>query len=269
MLCLLKKRENFEKGEFVRVQGARILGVRAAVISVCVPENRRHRERAFEAALGCLSEMRPRRVVYGKSFPFARRCVEAGFTPAGADFHSALAAKVAITACPQGDAVYVCAARADRAVLEHIRELSRRFRHVFADVAGGAGIIDDFMRRCGVSIVLRPAPERILSAHAAVFFHEPEKEVLLSGDCVTVLPKRAWLEKIRCGTVVTGITVALSRGAGEPLPEEFPPEPFISAALEAGTLQAGDLVITDIAQTEIASLTTQHVLTNAGSNSII
>jgi len=251
MLCLLQAGEGFEKGKYVDLSHTRVLGVRAAVLTVRPPQGGRDGERALREVLERLSELRPRRVVYSRDFPFTRRCAGAGFPPAGADLHSALAAKAAIAAAGErGGAVYVYAARLSPRVLAHLDELRHAFRHILADVGGGEGLLDRFARRHGVSVIARPAPERVQTASAAVFYDEPDREVLLSRTCVAIVPKRLWLEKIRCGFAVSGLTVRLDRRKWPTLPELFPPEPLFSAAFEAGTLLSGDVFIDRVALME-------------------
>jgi hypothetical protein len=248
MLCLLQAGEGFEKRQFTDVTAARVLGVRAAVVSARPPQSARDGERALREVLEHLYDMRPRRVVYSRDFPYTRRCIGAGFPPAGADLHGAFAAKAAaLAAGGQDRAVYVFAARASGRLLKHLEELRHSFRHILADVGGGTGILEGFSRRYGVSVVIRPAPGLVKTAAAAVFFDEPEEEIVLSGRCVAVVPKRAYLEKIRCGSYVSGLTVRLDRRKWPPLPEGFPPEPLFSAALEAGTLLMSDVTIERVA----------------------
>lgn len=272
MLCLLQGKPAHSNGPVVEVTQTRVLGLPAAVVSVEVSSRPRRARKALEEALRRLMELKPRRVVYERGFPYMKPCAAAGFVPAGADLHRFLAPQAAAAACPEGGAVYFYAARPDRVVREHISRMRHRFRHILAETGGGRRFTDDLLFEFGLSVIQNPSPERLRDASAALFYAKPDRPVVLSPQCVVLAPRRAWLEKIESGAFVAGLEVGLKTGKWPPLPEGFPPEPLIGAALEAETLRPEEVAVLrvrlcrrDFPGEEPAG----RVLTNTGSVSII
>jgi len=271
MLCLVQGKTGLPKKQPVDIAATRVMGVSAAVVTVETGLHPRRERKVLEEAFRRLADLRPRRVVYERGFPYLRAFVEAGFAPAEADLHRYLAPRAAMAACPEGGAVYFYAPRPDRAALEHIKLLRRHFRHLMADLGGGARYSDGLLFEFGLSVIQNPSPERLRDARAALLYAEPDRPIALSPECVALAPRREWLEKVACGAYVSELDVGVKRGKWPLLPESFPPEPLIAAALEAGTLRPEDVTVirARLCPLRPSGGEAGPVLTNAGSVSII
>jgi hypothetical protein len=188
------------------------------------------------------------KVVFARNFPYKAHLLREGFeTPDSGLLYEVLAPMAARAASPAASSVYICVGRLTVYTAQTLIELCRSFRYMMVDIESGGGLfLNALARRFGVSVVAGPTPDRLGLADIAVLLSKPPHPVVLSETCLVLASECSFLSNVRCNHVLTGLTVAVPKSAGNAVPKGFPPEPLLAAALYAGTLSGTDLSVCSV-----------------------
>ena len=242
-------RRRFKRESNIAFYEENVMGMRAlrVVMKLSRDESSRALRKSVERVMEGLDRAYVDKVCFRQDFPMKSDVTENDFKELDdKTLWRIKAAEIAVKAVPKGEAVLLMTESVGKYEEAVLIKLCGNFRHVaLLSDSGAASFCRHMCEKTGISIVEKPTENAVLRADAAVIFDVPEKTRL--GDlCVAVAD----------GTLPVGIygNERYVENAGfiytgklrETIPEGYPPEPIISAAVENGLCGAEEISLGDI-----------------------
>lgn len=226
------QKKNLLKRPGISVENQIMLGMKVMIMTVPILDKLRKRQEArlINRITVLLREFRINTVHLKHDFPYPEwfrryRSLD------GKELTKRLLGKITINTAKSFEAVYIHVNRYDRSSFNAITELCQKFRIIMLSGKNG-DIADRLYNEYGVSIIVAPTHERIMTADAAVLFSEPDEMPEFNEDCIVIKPDDSLY-----------IELGLINGMKMNIPEGYPQIPLISEAIRKGSIGFDDICI--------------------------
>lgn len=213
------------KKSIISLEDKIILGMKVVIMTVPIPEKlhkwqeRRLKKRIYEL----LNKLRINTICLKQGFPYPEwfkgcRSID------GRELIRRILGRIAINNARNFDSVYVHVNGYDRNSFNAITELCQKFRLIMLSAKNNE-IADGLYKAYGVSVIVDPTPERIMTADAAVFFDEAYEMPVFKDECNVIKADDSF-------------DIEFGHTSGERIwiPDGYPQIPLISEAILRGCI---------------------------------